>query len=110
MSADTHSPAFSAISSGLVPLDVVISTAELNTRPTRAPDFEAENRALVTLAKDMAGAPRDILRRLAETALQLCRAGSCGVRVIESDGGAGVFRWHALVGGLSDHLWGTECR
>jgi signal transduction histidine kinase/ActR/RegA family two-component response regulator len=93
-----------------VPLEAVISTAQLYARPPRHPDPAAENRALVALAKDLVGAPSAILHRLVQTALELCRAGSCGVSIIEDDGGAGIFRWHALVGALSGHLWGTTPR
>jgi len=50
------------------------------------------------------------LHRLVQTALELCRAGSCGVSIMEDDAGPGIFRWHALVGALSGHLWGTTPR
>jgi hypothetical protein len=34
-----------------------LSTAELSRRPSRPPDYESENRALITLAKELATAP-----------------------------------------------------
>jgi hypothetical protein len=40
----------------------VITTAELSRRPSRSPDFAAENRALVALAQVMAGSPDRIYR------------------------------------------------
>jgi hypothetical protein len=59
------------------------STAELIQRPSRLPDYAAENRALVSLAQEMATAPYNILQKLAETALTLCRAHSAGFSLLE---------------------------
>ena len=64
----------------------VVTTAELSRRPSRAPDFAAENRALVALAQMMPGSPDRILQKLAETALSLCRAQSAGFSLLELDG------------------------
>ena len=58
----------------------------------------------------MVRSPQEILDRLVETALQLCRAGSSGISIIEADGSAGIFRWHALVGALAEHRWETTPR
>jgi hypothetical protein len=44
-----------------VSLASVFTTAELSRRPSRSPDFAAENRALVGLAQVMAGSPDRIL-------------------------------------------------
>jgi hypothetical protein len=54
----------------------MLSVDELNQRPTRDPDYQAESRALVALAKEMAVSPAKILHKLAETALELCGAHS----------------------------------
>ena len=94
----------------LVPLEAVISTAELAWRPTRPPDYRAESQALVELAEHMARTPQEILQRLVETALKLCHAGSAGVSIIEDEHGLEIFRWHALTGALATHLWGTTPR
>jgi signal transduction histidine kinase/ActR/RegA family two-component response regulator len=64
----------------------------------------------VSLARALVRSPQEILQHLCETALQLCRAGSCGISIIEDDGGTGVFRWHALVGALAGHRWETTPR
>jgi len=53
-------------------LDDVLITGELARRPTRTPDYEAENRALTALAEAMAASPQVILQKLVETALDLC--------------------------------------
>jgi hypothetical protein len=46
-----------------------IDIGSMRTRPSRSPDFAAENRALVALAQVMAGSPDRILQKLVETAL-----------------------------------------
>src|SRR5215510_2614705 len=75
-------------------VDILI-TAELARRPTPLPDYETESRALRALA-DYAGPPQAILQRLAETALDVCRAGSAGVSIL--DPATGEFRWRATTG------------
>jgi RNA polymerase sigma factor (sigma-70 family) len=90
--------------------DDVVYTAQLRHRPAHAPDHEAENRALVSLAQVLANPPRDILQRLVEAALELCKAGSAGISIIEDHLGEKVFRWHALTGALAPHRWGTTPR
>ena len=89
--------------------DVVISSELLN-RGTRAPNYEAENHALMVLAQCLADAPEKILQRLAETALQLCRADTAGISLLEEKDGAEVFRWEALAGVFSDRLNATMPR
>jgi len=77
--------------------DVLINSALLD-RPSRAPDYEAESAAFMALAHTLADAPRTILQRLVETALQLCRADTAGISLLEEKDGAEVFRWEALAG------------
>ena len=57
-------------------LEEVLSTQELNTRPSRPPNYEIESRALRTLAQHMADSPQTILQKLVEIAVEICRAGS----------------------------------
>jgi signal transduction histidine kinase/ActR/RegA family two-component response regulator len=89
--------------------DVVINSQLLN-RPSRAPNYEAENQALMALARTLADAPDKILQRLAETALQLCRADTAGISLLDEKDGAEVFRWEALAGVFSDRLNATMPR
>ena len=91
-------------------LDDVVINSELLTRRTRASDFEAENQALMTLAQTLAAAPDKILQKLAETALQLCRADTAGISLLEQQEGSEVFRWEALAGVFSDRLNATMPR
>jgi PAS domain S-box-containing protein len=83
-------------------LESVISTSELSRRPTRPPDYESENRALVALVEAMTASPDDILLRLVETALDLCRAHSAGISL--PDGDRECFRWPAVAGQWASYL------
>jgi|HubBroStandDraft_6_1064221.scaffolds.fasta_scaffold06847_4 signal transduction histidine kinase len=91
-----------------VSLESVISTAELSRRATRPADHVAENKALTALAREMVTAPNNILRKLAETALTLCRAGSSGISLLEPDGEH--FHWPAITGAWADHVGGGTPR
>lgn len=92
------------------PLEAVISTAELETRPCRAPNYPAELRALLALAKTLADAPNAIFQKLVDTALTLCGADSSGLSIEEADGEQEIFRWHAVAGEFSPHAMGTTPR
>lgn len=72
--------------------------ADLDDRPYRLPDYETEDRALALLAAELAENPQNMLQKLAETALDLCRADTAGVSLLETHAGAEVFRWEALAG------------
>jgi len=93
-----------------VPLELVISTQELSLRPPRPPNSDALNRALITLAQTLARSPQHILQELVETALDLCRAHSAGISLLEEENGQKIFRWHALAGQYAPHLYGTTPR
>jgi PAS domain S-box-containing protein len=82
----------------------MVSATDLNRRPSRLPDYAAENRALVALAQEMATAPSEILPKLAETALTLCRAHSAGFSLLEDRDQKRNFRWHAVVGKWASHV------
>jgi len=90
-----------------------MTTAELERRPSRTPDYEAENRALTALARALADSPQDILQKICETALELCGAGSAGVSLLtHEDGGQHLFRaavaglWASQVGGRTPRDYG----
>ena len=89
-------------------LESIISTAELRGRQTRAPNHVAENDALIALAEKMAASPNDILQKLAETALNLCHAQTCGISLLGSDGAN--FYWPALTGVWASHVGGSMPR
>ena len=81
--------------------DVIINS-ELLCRPARLPDYEAENKSLTLLARILADSPGQIWQSLAETALQLCRADSAGISLLEQEDGQEVIRWEAVAGVFSD--------
>ena len=91
------------------PDDVVI-TRELETRPSRAPDHEGENRALRALAEAISTAPDTVLQQLAELAMALTRSDSSGISLLETGDANGNFRWVATAGAWSPYCNGTMPR
>lgn len=87
-------------------LNSVLSTGELETRPSRAPDYQTENRALLDIARHMADSPRTTLQKLAEVAMEICRAGSAGVSLLSPKNGD--FYWPAIAGHGSRILAGVR--
>jgi len=94
----------------LVPLEVVISTAELAWRSCRAPEYEAESQVLVELAGQIIRSPASALEHLVKAIMRLCRGGSAGVSIIDEYRGEALFRAHALSGEMAEHVWGTTPR
>jgi GAF domain len=88
-----------------------ITSAEvLRQRPSRPPDYAAENLALVGLVQSLSTAPEDILQRLADTALNVCRAHSAGLSLLEDGDQRTNFHWRAIAGEFSHHLNGGTPR
>jgi signal transduction histidine kinase len=67
---------------------------QLATRPSRAPDYEAQNRALAILAEDIAHKPAKMLQRFVDVAVDLCHAGTAAITLVDGD----AFRWEAVGG------------
>jgi signal transduction histidine kinase len=67
---------------------------ELESRPNRPPNYEAEHRALAALATEMTENPRNMLQKLVEMAVELCAADTAGISILEGN----VFRWESLAG------------
>ena len=88
----------------------MLSTDELRRRPSRPPDHAAENQALIALAQAMATSPEDIVQKLADTALSLCRAHSAGLSLLEDGDQKSNFHWRAIAGQWSPHLGGGTPR
>jgi two-component sensor histidine kinase len=82
-------------------LKSVLSTAELSRRPSRPPDHAGENRALIALVQELATFPHNILRKIAETAMALCRSHSAGISLLNDDKTS--FHWPAIVGKWASH-------
>jgi signal transduction histidine kinase len=80
--------------------------SELSTRPYRLHDSEGLDRALAVLAREMTENPRSMLQTLVETAVDLCKADTAGISLLEGD----VFRWEAVVGVFASLRDGTMPR
>lgn len=89
-------------------LHSAVSVAELSRRPSRPPDYAAENRALIALAAQLATSPAGILQTLADTALRLCGAQTAGVSLL--DVGGQEFYWPAIAGQWAEHVGGGTPR
>ena len=93
-----------------VPLEAVICTRELKDRPVRQPDMEAVTSALLTLGQTMTDSPESVLQQLVDKALELCRAESAGLSLLEEENGQKIFRWHGVAGKYAPYRWGTTPR
>jgi GAF domain-containing protein len=80
-------------------------TSELDSRPSRRADYEAEAKVLRELAHALAASDTAMLDMLATEALRLCRADSAGISVLESpQDQPASFRWVALAGNCAPFL------
>lgn len=80
--------------------DVLITEA-LASRQSRQPDLEAENRALHLLIQQFTDAPQSMLKTLVRIALELCRADTAGLSLLETAStNEFIFRWVAIAGAL----------
>jgi PAS domain S-box-containing protein len=100
----------SAISTpdGLASLASILCTEELRRRPSRAPDYEKENRALTALASALADVQPNILQTLAETILDVTQCDSSGLSLLTEDGKR--FYWPAIAGIWNPHTGGGTPR
>jgi PAS domain S-box-containing protein len=105
-----HDAADTCIPVGAVPLESVLCTEELHCRPSRPPDREKENRALVALANALAESPRTILQTLANTILEVFEADSAGLSLLTTEDGGKRFYWPAIAGKWKPHIGGGTPR
>lgn len=87
-----------------VSLDEVLITEQLPERPSRLPDYQAENEGLTALAQELATNPGNVLQKLCDIALKLCHAHSAGISIEEEVDGERIFRWRALAGEMSRYM------
>lgn len=85
----------------------VLITAELERRPSRPPDHEAEGKALAALAETLAQRPQDVLQSLTNLMVELGLGDSAGISILEGEGAERIFRWPALSGQWSRFRGGT---
>lgn len=102
------SPHETSISAGAAPLESILCTEELRRRPSRPPDYETENRALLALASALADSPRTILQTLADNVLAILHADSAGLSLLTKD--KQRFYWAAIAGAWRPHIGGGTPR
>jgi len=90
------------------PLESVLATTELDLRPSRPPDHQVENRALVALGRALADSPRTILQTLSDTILEVLGSESAGLSLVTDDGKH--FYWPAIAGVWQPHIGGGTPR
>src|SRR5580704_1576299 len=93
-----------------VPLQSILCTEELDNRPSRAPEFEKESRALVALTQALSDSPQTILQTLADTILDILRCGSAGISLLTTNDGGKRFYWPAIAGTWKAHIGGGTPR
>jgi PAS domain S-box-containing protein len=96
-------------------LESILCTEELRRRPSRPPDFEKENRALVALMSALADSPSTIFQTLAETILDITQCDSAGLSLLTRDGKkpdvcGKRFYWPAIAGMWNPHVGGGTPR
>jgi PAS domain S-box-containing protein len=96
-------------------LESILCTEELRGRPSRPPDYEKENRALVALMSALADSPSIIFQTLAETILDITQCDSAGLSLLTRDGKkpdvcGKRFYWPAIAGMWNPHVGGGTPR
>jgi PAS domain S-box-containing protein len=92
-----------------VALESILCTEELDRRPSRPPDYEKENRALISLIQEMVRSPNDVLQTLADAICETLHSGSAVVSLL-SVGGGTRFYWPAIAGLWKAHVGGGTPR
>jgi len=104
-----------SIPEGGVSLESILWTEELERRPSRPPDYDRENRALVKLVSALADSPSTIFQTLADTILDITQCDSAGLSLLTRDGKTPDvcgkrFYWPAIAGMWNPHVGGGTPR
>src|SRR6202521_446535 len=96
-------------------LESILCTEELQRRPSRSPNYEKENQALVKLVSALADSPTTIFRTLAETIQDITQCDSAGLSLLTRDGktphaDGKRFYWPAICGMWNPHVGGGTPR
>lgn len=83
-------------------LESVLGTEQLGERQARRADSERETEATIELTRALAKAPELFFQKLVDAALELSRAESTGISLLNTD--AGRFVWPALAGKLKSYI------
>jgi|HubBroStandDraft_6_1064221.scaffolds.fasta_scaffold33733_3 PAS domain S-box-containing protein len=92
-----------------VALESILCTEELTRRPSRPPEYQKENQALIALIQGMVDSPQNILQTLADVIREMLGCGSAGISLLTSDGGT-RFYWPAISGIWKPHIGGGTPR
>ncbi|MGD0910150.1 MAG: PAS domain S-box protein, partial [Candidatus Acidiferrales bacterium] len=108
-------PLASSIPQGAASLESILCTEELQSRPSRSPNYEKENQALRALVSALADSPSTIFQTLAETIQDITQCDSAGLSLLTRDGktpdvGGQRFYWPAITGMWSPHVGGGTPR
>src|SRR5271169_4277383 len=108
-------PVEASIPTGTAPLESILCTEELQRRPSRPPDYEKENRALVKLVSALADSPSTMFQTLAETIQDVTQCDSAGLSLLTKDGKTPHvegqrFYWPAISGMWNPHVGGGTPR
>ena len=107
-SAELHAPFESSAQEAAAPLESILCTEECQSRPSRPPDHEKENSALVALCSALADSTRTILQTLADEVLDVLGADAAGLSLLTMDGN--TFYWAAIAGARGPHIGGATPR
>lgn len=99
-----------ALGVGPVSLEDVDISGELLERPVGQTNRKGEIAAMYALAGTLSLGSSPALKELSKLAVELCRAGSAGVSVIESAETGELFRWRALAGVIEHYEGGFTPR
>ena len=104
-----------SVPEGGASLESILCTEELLRRPSRPPDYEKENRALVKLVSALADSPSTIFHTLAETIEDITQCDSAGLSLLTRDGrtphvDGQRFYWPAICGMWNPHVGGGTPR
>src|SRR4051794_18952731 len=96
-------------------LEAILCTEELQRRPSRPPDYERENRALMKLMSALTDSPNTIFQKLVETILEVTQAHSAGLSLMSADGKTPDvcgkrFFWPAIAGMWKPYIGGGTPR
>jgi signal transduction histidine kinase/CheY-like chemotaxis protein len=106
--AQDEFPLEDSVPEGAASLESILCTKELRSRPSRPPDYEKENRALVALAGSMVDSKSNILQTFAEMILEVTQCDSSGLSLLTKD--RKRFYWPAIAGEWKPHTGGGTPR
>ena len=104
-----------SVPAGAVPVASLPCSEDLQRRPSRPPDYEKENRALVELVSALAGSPTTIFQTLVETIQDITQSDTAGLSLLTRDDNTPDpsgkrFYWPAITGMWKSLIGGGTSR